>query len=185
MRKLKLQMQLSIDGFVAGPNGEMDWMEWNWDDGIKEFVNQLTEPVDTIVLGKNLAMGFIPHWTAALENPDTNDAFAQKMVNTPKVVFTHTLEQNPWANTRLAKGRLKEEILAIKQQEGQDIITYGGASLAAALIQEQLIDDLYLFINPTAIGNGMRIFTDRTTLVLQRSVAFTCGIVVHHYSHKH
>lgn len=185
MRKLKLQMQLSIDGFVAGPNGEMDWMEWNWDDGIKTFVQRLTEPVDTLVLGRNLATGFIPHWTAALENPDTNDAFAQKMVNTPKVVFTRSLEENPWANTRLAKGELKDEILAIKQQEGQDIITYGGAALAAALIQEQLIDDLYLFINPTAIGNGMRIFTGRTPLILQQSVAFTCGIVVHHYSPKH
>lgn len=184
MRKLKLQMQLSIDGFVAGPNGEMDWMEWNWDDGIKEFVNQLTEPVDTIILGRNLATGFIPHWTAALENPDTNDAFTQKMVNTPKVVFTRTLEENPWANTRLANGKLTEDILAIKQQEGHDIITYGGATLAAALIQEQLIDDLYLFINPSAIGTGMRIFTDRTPLVLQRSVAFSCGIVVHHYSPK-
>lgn len=175
---------MSVDGFVAGSNSEMDWMEWNWDDGIKEFVNRLTEPVDTIVLGRNLAMGFIPHWTKALENPDTNDAFTQKMVHTPKIVFTGTLEQNPWANTRLAKGELKEEIMAIKQQEGHDIITYGGAALAAALIQERLVDDLYLFINPTAIGNGMRIFHNRTPLVLQQSVPFTCGIVVHHYSPK-
>ncbi len=185
MRKLKLQMQVSIDGYVAGPAGQMDWMQWNWDDGIKEFVQQLTEPVDTIVIGKNLATGFIPHWTAALQVPETNDAFARKMVETQKLVFTKTMENNPWNNTRLAKGDLKEEIGQLKNQEGgKDIITYGGASLAGALIAEQLIDDLYLFVNPTAIGNGMRIFNGPTNLVLQHTHPFACGIVVLHYSPK-
>ncbi len=178
-------MQVSIDGYVAGPQGEMDWMQWNWDDGIKAFVQQLTEPVDTIVMGKNLAMGFIPHWTAALQQPETNDAFAQKMVNTPKLVFTKTLENNPWNNTQLAKGALKEEINKLKNQNSnKDIITYGGAALAGALIAEELIDDLYLFVNPTAIGNGMRIFNNRTNLVLQETFPFSCGIVVLHYSPK-
>lgn len=185
MRKLKLQMQVSIDGYVAGPNGEMDWMEWNWDDGLKEFVQQLTEPVDTIVMGKNLAMGFIPHWTAALQQPESNDVFARKMVETPKLVFTKTIGNNPWNHTQLATGDLKEEIGKLKMQEGKkDIITYGGASLAGALIAEQLIDDLYLFVNPTAIGNGMRIFNGQTHLVLQETLPFACGIVVLHYSPK-
>eukprot|EP01136_Pigoraptor_vietnamica_P028295 Opistho-1_new@85673 len=119
MRKLKLQMQVSIDGYVAGLQGEMDWMQWNWDDGLKEFVQQLTEPVDTIVMGKNLAMGFIPHWTATLQQPETNDVFARKMVDTPKLVFTKTIEYNPWNNTLLAKGELKEEIGQLKKQEGK------------------------------------------------------------------
>ena len=64
MRKVKLQMQVSIDGFVAGPNGEMDWMVWDWDDALKDYVTRLTEPVDTIVLGRVLAQGFIPYWAA-------------------------------------------------------------------------------------------------------------------------
>lgn len=185
MRKLKLQMQVSIDGYVAGPKGEMDWMQWNWDDSLKDFVQQLTEPVDTIVLGRNLATGFIPHWTAALQQPETHDAFARKMVETPKVVFTKTIENNPWDNTQLATGALKEEINTLKSQKGKkDIITYGGASLAGALIAEQLIDDLYLFVNPAAIGNGMRIFTGKTNLALQETFPFACGIVVLHYSPK-
>lgn len=184
MRKLKLQMQISIDGFVCGPNSEMDWMEWNWDEPLKEFVQKLTDPVDTIVMGKNLAMGFIPHWTAAIQQPDTNDAFARKMVETEKIVFTKSLKDHTWNNTRLAKGDLKEEINTLKQQEGKDIITYGGASFAGALIEQQLIDDLYLFVNPTAIGNGMRIFNGRTNLVLRETLPFACGIVVLHYSPK-
>ncbi len=90
MRKVKLQMQVSLDGFVAGPNGEMDWMTWNWDDELKEYVMKLTEPIDCIILGRVLAQGFIPHWTAAAQNPES-DSFTHKMVDTPKVVFSKTL----------------------------------------------------------------------------------------------
>ena len=61
MRTLKLQMQISVDGFVAGPNGELDWMEWNWDDEIKNYVNELTDSVDTILLGRKMTEGFISH----------------------------------------------------------------------------------------------------------------------------
>jgi hypothetical protein len=64
-------------------------------------------------------MGFIPHWTAALEKPETNDAFSRKMVETPKVVFTKTIENNPWDNTQLATGSLKEEINKLKSLEGK------------------------------------------------------------------
>ena len=69
MRKVKLQMQVSLDGYVAGPNGEMDWMVWNWDDQLKDHVARLTESVDCIVLGRHLAEGFIPHWANAVANP--------------------------------------------------------------------------------------------------------------------
>jgi len=70
MRTLKLQVQTSIDGFVAGPEHEMDWMTWNWDERIKKYVDELHSPVDCIVLGKNLATGFIPHWKKVAENPE-------------------------------------------------------------------------------------------------------------------
>jgi dihydrofolate reductase len=62
VRKLKLQVQMTIDGYMAGPNGEMDWTVWNWDDNLIQYVGDLTEPVDCIVLGRKLAEGFIPHW---------------------------------------------------------------------------------------------------------------------------
>ncbi|MEJ7671425.1 MAG: dihydrofolate reductase family protein [Chitinophagaceae bacterium] len=60
MRKLKLQVQMSVDGYIAGPNGEMDWMVWDWDDELKKYVTEITEPVDCIVLGRKLALGFYP-----------------------------------------------------------------------------------------------------------------------------
>ncbi len=167
MRKLKLQMQLSIDGFVAGPNGEMDWMTWNWDDEIKSYVNDLTDSIDCILLGGHMPAGFIPYWESVVadkENPQNRGIgeyeFGKKMVDTPKVVFTKTIEQSTWNNTVLAKGDITEEVNRLKAQPGKDIITYGGANFASNLIKNNLIDEYHLFINPTAIGNGMTIFKE-------------------------
>ena len=63
LRKLKLQVQISIDGYIAGPNGEMDWMVWNWDDKLKNCVFEITESVDTIILGRKMTDGFISEWS--------------------------------------------------------------------------------------------------------------------------
>ena len=89
----------------------MDWLTFNWDDELKEYVTQLTVPVDCIVLGRKLTQGFIPHWAAVSSNPDHPEFTAGvKFPETPKVVFTKTLEQCPWDNTILAKGDLSAEI---------------------------------------------------------------------------
>ena len=70
MRKLKLQVQISVDGFIAGPHGEMDWMTFDWDEAISQYVQAITDPVDCIVLGRKLAEGFIPHWAAVAADAD-------------------------------------------------------------------------------------------------------------------
>lgn len=184
MRKLKLQMQLSLDSFIAGPNGEMDWMTCNWDDGLKRYVLQLTQPVNTIVLGRKLADGFIPTWEGMGKDPATADEFVHKMNNTLKVVFTRTLEKSDWANTILAKGDLVQEVASLKNTEGGDIIAYGGKEFVSGLIETGLIDEYYLFINPVALGTGMSIFTDlgrRLSLKIAETTAFDCGVVVLKY----
>jgi dihydrofolate reductase len=93
MRKFKLQVQTSVDGYMAGANGEMDWMTFPWTDDIKAYVTALTEPVDCIVLGRKLAEGFIPHWAAQPEGEDQSSA--DKMNNTHKVVISSTLTESP------------------------------------------------------------------------------------------
>lgn len=176
MRKLKLQVQMTVDGYIAGPNGEMDWTIRDWDGALKRYVTDLTEPVDCIVLGRKLAQGFIPYWAA---NPQQEGAAIFN--NTPKVVFTKTLDQSEWDNTTLATGGLVEEITNLKKQAGKDIIAYGGATFVSALIKHGLIDEFHLFINPTALGHGLTIFTEldsRQNLTLKQSTAFSCGIVV-------
>ena len=187
MRKLKLQVQMSVDGFVGGPNGELDWMTWNMDDKLQEYINSLTDTSDTILLGRKMADGFIRHWTSMLSRPkDESYSFAKKMVDTPKVVFTKTLdESNPmvmgWYNTSLAKGNIEDEVNALKKVDGNDIIVYGGANFVSNLIAADLIDELHLFVNPAAIANGLKIFTQRTKLILQDSTLYECGINVSLY----
>ena len=186
MRKLKLQVQMTVDGFIAGPNGEMDFGVWDWDDALKQYVTDLTEPVDCIVLGRKLAAGFIPHWAGVAADPAHPEHTAGiKFTTTPKVVFTKTLDQAPWENTVLATGDLVDEITALKAQPGQDIIAYGGASFVASLIRHGLIDEYYLFVNPAAIGRGLAIFSEldgKQELTLVDATPFACGIVVLHYA---
>ena len=188
MRKLKLQVQMSVDGFVGGPGGELDWMTWDWDDKIKKYVSELTDSIDTILLGRKMTEGFVSHWTNVTANPqDPGYSFAKKMVDTPKVVFTKTLDKSNWVNTTLAKGNLAEEINKLKHRDGKDIIVYGGASFVSAVIKAGLIDEYHLFINPAVIGTGLRIFgeiNNKLNLMLTNSIQFDCGIVLLNYKPK-
>ncbi|WP_328994232.1 dihydrofolate reductase family protein [Kribbella sp. NBC_01245] len=183
MRKLKLQVQVSVDGYMAGPNGEMDWMTFDWADDINAYLDALTEPVDTIVLGRKLAEGFIPAWASQPEGED--QASIDKMNNTPKVVITNTLTESPWDNTVVAGGDLAKIVNDLKAQPGGDLIVYGGGTLVASLIAEGLIDDLHLLVNPTAIGAGMPVFPKASTaLTLVAATPFECGITALHYQPK-
>jgi dihydrofolate reductase len=182
MRKLKLQVQMTVDGYIAGSKGEMDWLTFNWDDNLKDYVTTLTKPVDTIVLGRKLAEGFIPHWAsvaADATNPEVETG--KQFTNLPKVVFSKTLEKSPWDNTVVTGGDINDEIMKLKKQNGGDIIVYGGATFVSSLIKHGLIDEFHLFINPAAIGSGLAIFKelDRTqALKLVKATPFDCGIVV-------
>lgn len=170
---------MTVDGYIAGTNGEMDWTARDWDDELKKYVEEITKPVDCIILGRKLAQGFIPHWASHPEEEG-----ADKFNSTKKVIFTKTLDKSEWDNTVLAKGDLVEEIAKLKKQDGKDIIAYGGATFVSALIKHGLIDEFHLFINPTAIGNGMSIFKEldsKQNLTLVKSTSFDCGIVVLNY----
>ena len=182
MRKLKLQVQMTVNGYIAGPNGEMDWTLRDWDDKLKHYVGDIMQPVDCIVLGRKLAQGFIPYWASHPEEEGA-DTFNQ----TPKVVFTKTLAVSEWDNTSLAKGELVDEVEKLKAQEGGDLITYGGASFASALIKHQLIDEFRFFVNPVSIRQGLGIFAELDqpqSLDLVKASAFECGIVVLNYALK-
>jgi dihydrofolate reductase len=185
MRKLKLQIQVTVDGFMAGPNGELDWMTWDWDDDLKKYVSGLTNTIDCILLGRKMAEGFVPYWGKVAANPvDPSYAFGKKMNDTPRVVFTKTLKESGWNNVVVANGDLAEEITKLKNQTGKDIIVYGGSTFVSSLIKAGLIDEYNLFVNPVAIGNGMTMFRsleEKLTLKLENSVAFSCGIVLLKY----
>jgi dihydrofolate reductase len=188
MRKLKLQVQMTVDGYIAGPNGEMDWVTLPWTEDINSYVDEILDTVDTIVLGRKLAEGFIPYWAGVAANPnDPEFTSGKQFTDTPKVVFSKTLEKSEWDNTILAKGDLIDEITKLKKQDGKDIYACGGATFVSALIKHELIDEFHLFINPTAIGNGMTIFKEldnKQNLTLVKSTSFDCGIVALNYQLK-
>jgi dihydrofolate reductase len=182
VRKLKLQVQMTVDGFIAGQNGEMDWMSFNWTDDIKQYVEEITKPVDTILLGKNLATGFIPHWAGVAKDDNNPEKEAGiKYSETPKIVFSKTLTHSEWDNTAVENGDFVEKINALKMQPGNDIIAYGGGKFVSSLIKENLIDELHLFVNPAILGKGMPIFQEVAAmkkLSLVSSKHFDCGIIV-------
>ncbi|WP_428740456.1 dihydrofolate reductase family protein [Tenacibaculum sp.] len=157
MRKLKLQMQMTINGYVAQRNGKNDWMTWNPDEELISFMNSMLDTSDTLLLGRKTAESIIKFWEdTANENP--THPFAKKIASIPKIVFTETLNKSNWNNTALAKENLVEKITNLKKQKGKDILVFGGASFVSSLIKENLIDEYYLIVNPTAISNGMTIF---------------------------
>ena len=187
MRKLKLQMQMTLDSFVAGPSGELDWMVSGQLHGeLGNLVNELIDSSDTILMGRKMTDEYINYWTKVLENPESPEyAFAKKMVDTPKVVFTKTLIESAWANTVLAKDDIVKEVNRLKNLPGKDILVYGGAGFVSSLIKENLIDEYNFFINPTAIGRGLTIFgkleDKSSSLKLSHSQSYNCGIVVNTY----
>jgi dihydrofolate reductase len=200
MRKLILETQMSIDGFVAGIDGNTDWMIWNWgpdwgwDKALQEYHTHLTKQVDCIFLSKQMAdQGFKAHWQKAAENPnDARYEFARHICDTYKVVFSSTLKKTipipgGWENTDIAEGNFVDVIDKLKSQRGKDMLVYGGASFVSSLIQASLIDEFHLMINPTALGAGLPIFkglAHRHDLKLIKSRSFECGVTVLHYRLK-
>jgi dihydrofolate reductase len=178
MRKLKLQMQITTDGFVAGPAGQLDWMTWDMDADLIAFISQLTDSSDTILMGRKMSEGFVKYWEGV--KPDSPEfEFAKKMVGMPKIVFSTTTKSIPGKNVRVESSL--DAVTALKNQPGKDMIVYGGATFVSSLIERKLIDELNLFVNPIAIGDGMRIFKGRSPLKLAGSKAYSSGIVVHTY----
>lgn len=109
MRKLKLHVAMSIDGCIAGPNNEMDWIDFTWNEKLREYEDRLHNPVDTILQGRKMTSEFISYWSDVLNKPkDKEYSFAKKMMETPKIVFTKTLNRSEWPNTDIATGDLKK-----------------------------------------------------------------------------
>jgi len=197
MRRLILEVQMSIDGFIAEVNGNTDWMLWNWgpdwkwDYELRQYHTNLTKSVDCILLSRQMAEeGFIAHWANTSENPeDPRFEFAKHITDTHKIVFTRTLDKSAsipggWDKTDIAEGDFVDAINKLKKKNGKDIIVYGGATFVSSLIREGLIDEFHLLINPVAIGGGLPIFntlTSKQNMTLVKSKAFDCGMILLHY----
>ncbi|WP_217604329.1 dihydrofolate reductase family protein [Chitinophaga sp. GbtcB8] len=170
MRKLILQVQTSVDGYMAGKDGGASWMlwnwgnDWNWDAELQQYHTDLTASVDCILLSRKMATeGFIHHWAGMAKQTGNPQArFAGYITQAQKVVFTKTLQRSEWENTVLAKGDLAEKVNQLKQATGKNIIAYGGVTFAGSLLKAGLVDELHLVVNPVAIGDGLSVFSSLT-----------------------
>ena len=186
MRKIKLQIQLSLDGFVCGAGGEMDWLVPDWDDVVKNYVAELTNSADTFLMGRATGEGMAVYWPTVQSNPESKEEekwMAEKLNRSPKIVFSRTVTYINWTNVRVAND-IVEEVKELKREPGKDIILYGGAGIVSSFISENLIDEYNLFVNPAIIGRGKTIFSDvRETMYLKlvNAVTSKTGIVILQY----
>ncbi|MDJ1499638.1 dihydrofolate reductase family protein [Xanthocytophaga agilis] len=181
MRKLKLQVQMTLDGFVAGPNGELDWM-WigKRDEGIFQQVIELADTCDTILLGRKMTPAFINHWENVLDNqPESAEQpLAKQMVGMRKIVFSISQTTIKGRNLEVENRDVAKVIQALKNQSGKDIMVYGGAAFVSSLISQNLVDEYYIFRRPVAIGNGLSIFKEQKSLELDSSITYKNGTIL-------
>lgn len=176
---------MTIDGFVAGPEGQLDWM---WASGVPDEaglqkVIEFANRCDIILLGRKMTPEFITHWENVVDKlPDSPEQpLAQRMVNMQKIVFSRAGTNIKGRNLEVENGDLATAVNALKNQEGKDLLVYGGADFVSSLISLDLIDEYNIVKNPVAIGKGMSIFTGTKLLTLESSTTYRSGKVWNTY----
>jgi dihydrofolate reductase len=151
MRRLVLQIGVSLDGLVARPgrHGAGGWGLPPEDPALKERKLEWLRDAGLHVMGRNTYEEMAEFW------PTSDDAYAAPMNELPKVVFSGTLERAEWADSRIARGDLAEEIAELKREPGKDVIAWGGAAFAQSLTRLGLIDEYRLVLHPVALGDGL------------------------------
>jgi dihydrofolate reductase len=155
MRKVILFMLVSLDGYFEGPNHNLDWH--NVDEEFTAFSLEQLDSAGLLLFGRGtyqLMAGFWPTAVAAKDDPLT----AEAMNRLPKVVFSRTLANVNWQNTRLVKDNIVEEIKRLKDEPGKTIYVFGSSDLSLTLIKHGLIDEFRLLVNPVVLGAGTTLF---------------------------
>lgn len=190
MRKVILFMVVSLDGFVCGPNGEFDWEIR--DEAVSRYlIPDLLSTVDTILLGRVLYQGFEQAWPAMAKDPSSPKdlvEFAHWIEDSPKVVFSQTLEKVAWKNSKLVRIEddhdIVEEVARLREQQGGDMVVFGGARTAQTFAKLGLIDEYRFKLQPVALGVGRPLFKDikdRMNLKPIKSKEFSSGVVALYY----
>lgn len=178
MRKLFWQINVTVDGFMEGPNRELDYTAQIVDEDFDRYCTEMLNSIDAILLGRVTYQLFAGYWPSAT-GPD-----ADRLNELPKVVFSRTLEKAEWNNSRLVRENVAEEVARLKQQPGKDLALFGSADLASTFMQLGLIDEYRIFVTPFILGGGTPMFKnihDRIALKLLKAATWSSGIVALHY----
>ena len=205
MRQLILKMSMSVDGFVGGPNGEIDWIFKAYDTTVIDWEVAILWQASAHLMGSRTFRDMAAYW------PTSTEPYAPPMNEIPKVIFSRTgaigqgtttraLEDairvrtaaeaqapsnlSSWTSPTIATGDLAEEIARLKQQDGKPLLAHGGAGFAQSLVKEGLVDEYCLLVHPVALGRGLPIFSGLakpTDLKLVSATTFATGAVAHVY----
>lgn len=213
MRKLIVKMSLSVDGFVCGPKGEIDWIFASMNPEAANWVVEVISKAGLHIMGSRTFHDMASYW------PASNEVFARPMNEIPKAVFTRkgiaaagdpaktttalkdagqmmkekglsfsaTAAMESWKSARVLTGDLSEEIMRLKQEPGKDILAHGGASFCQSLVATGLVDEYHLLVHPVILGKGLPLFSElqeRIVLELMEVKAFPAGAVAHSYRVK-
>ena len=187
MRNIIMTMWVTLDGFVAGPDGEMNWMGEINDEDNGPYQDQFVSAADTLLLGRTTYESFAGSWPHVPNSPDAPEglkAYARKLNEMRKIVFSKTLPTVEWNNSSLVKEVLPEDITKLKQEPGRDMLIYGSASLVRTLTNHGLIDEYQLLVHPVVLGSGKPLFQDirdRRKLQLVKTKTFPSGVVGLYY----
>ena len=184
MRKIIVSMRVTLDGFIAGLHGEMDWMEEFFDEALANYESELQKTVDTTLFGRETYQGFESYWPKVALDPASPKGlaeYAQQLNAMRKIVFSKTLSRAEWNNSVLVHEIVPEEIIKMKQEPGRDMVIYGSASIVQTLTNLGLVDRYRLLIFPIVLGSGKPLFHDishKMKLSHISSTTHSSGVVV-------
>ena len=186
MRKIILSLHTTLDGFVAGPKGEIDFFKL--DPEMFDLVGTFTAEADTALYGRVTYQMMDDYWPTAADKPEATKhdiEHSQWYNKVDKIVLSRTLQNKGADNTRFISININEEIRNLKNQAGRNILIFGSPTAAHYLMSHSLIDEYWLFVNPVIIGQGIPLFSgvgDRISLKLLQTKVFTCGVTALNYA---
>ena len=173
MRRLILRMNCSLDGCVAAANGDLEWIFPGIDPECERWAVAQLWDAGLHLMGSHTYGDMAAHW------PTSGEPYAPPMNDIPKVVFSSTLKDATWPETRIVAGDLRTEIERLKREDGKDLLAHGGVGFARSLVRAGVVDEYRLFIHPIVVGDGPRIFDvdGPTRLQLVDAKVFERGII--------
>jgi dihydrofolate reductase len=187
VRKLIVSMNVTLDGFMSGPDCELDWHFKYWNSEMEDELCTELAKADTIILGRITYNAMAKYWPLKLADPlcwGEGFAFANMMNNYKKIVFSRNYFLPEWNNSKLIKGNLKDEIRILKEMPGKNIIVYGSGKLVSTLIKANLPDEYQLWLHPVVLIKGKPLFKNpqgRFDLKLIGGKSFSSGVMLLHY----
>jgi dihydrofolate reductase len=184
MRKLVLFMHVSLDGYASDVNGGLDWIPYN--EEFEKYAEEVVAEVGSPVYGRSTYRLMEGYWPAVLDNPEASKhdiEHASWLQDVKKIVISSTMDKAEWNNTMLIKDHIAEEIKALKEQPGKNLVIFGSPGAAKTLLELGLIDEFLLTICPVVLGGGKTIFGDsgKIRLKLLASRTFKSGVIAARY----